>query len=200
MIFPLLVVATAASLLSSCATVDQKIVLAYSPVERPFSRQSGEIAVSRVEPRTSLKNSKGEWIVGSINDANGAHKADILSDRSLEEWITDALLLELKRVGYNVSYNSSLPQGVAKGIVISDINAFLNIAKETVSDVIKHEFHFNMDVFLNGAKTKTFSVATPGTKTLLSASKEELEKIMLQSLQGAILQILPEIITLTPPK
>ncbi|MEI6306117.1 MAG: hypothetical protein WCP33_04790 [Deltaproteobacteria bacterium] len=197
----LLLVTTIVSLLSGCATVDQKIMLSYATVDRSFGRQSGEISVSRVDPKNLAKNSKGEWIVGSINNANGVHRADILTDRSIGEWITDALLLELKHAGYTVSYTPTLPAAAARGVLISDINASLNINKEAVTDRTKNELKFNVDIFLNGAKAKTFSVASRDSKTLpLSASREDLDKIMLQSLQDAMLQIIPEITELKTQK
>lgn len=192
--------ALALTLLSGCATVDQKIGLAYAPVDRPFGRQSGEIAVSRSDPRSAAQKNKGEWIIGSINNVHGVHQADILAGRGLGEWITDALLLELKHAGYSVTYTPALPQGTARGITISDINVSLNVNKGAVSDETKQELKFNVDIFLNGAKAKTFTVASRDSKTLLSASREDMDKIMLRSLQDAMVQIIPEIIALTAPK
>jgi len=190
----------ALSLLSGCATVDQKIGLNYAPSERPFGQQSGEITVSRVESHPQAKNSKGEWIVGSINNVHGVHLADILADRSLGEWITDALLLELKHAGYSVTYAATLPPDAPRGISISNINISLNLNKDTVKDVTKQELKFNVDLFLKGAKVKTFTVASRDSKTVISASREDLDKIMLQSLQDAMLQVIPEITALTGSK
>lgn len=197
----LLLLGFVALLFSGCAMVDQKISLTYTPVERSFGRHSGEIAVSRVDTTSPARNSKGEWIVGSINNVHGVHGADILSVRSLGEWITEALLLELKHAGYTVTYTAAtLPSGVPAGIVITDISAYLNINKGTVSDDAKHELKFNVDAFQNGARKKTFTVASRDSKTLLSASKDDQERIMLQSLQDAMIQIIPEIIALTGQK
>jgi len=190
----------ALTFLSGCATVDQKILLAYAPVDRPFGQQSGDIAVTRVEPRPGLRNSKGEWIVGSVNNVHGVHQADILADRSLGEWITDALLLELKHAGYTVTYAATLPADAPRAVAISDINVTLNLNKGTVKDETKQELKFNVDLLLKGAKVKTFTVASRDSKTLLSASREDLDRIMLQSLQDAMLQIIPEITALTRAK
>jgi hypothetical protein len=190
----------ALTLLSGCATVDQKIGLSYAPVDRPFGRQSGEITVSRVEPGPGTRNSKGEWIIGSINNVHGVRQADILADYSLGEWITDALLLELKHAGYSATYAAAIPPDAPRGITISGINISLNLNKLTVKDETKQELRFNVDLFLKGTKVKTFTVAARDSKTLLSASREDLEKIMLTSLQDAMLQIIPEIIALTAPK
>jgi hypothetical protein len=190
----------ALSCLSGCATVDQKIVLNYSPTDRLMGRHNGEITVSRIDTPSFIKNSKGEWIIGSINNVHGVHQANILSDRSLGEWITDALLLELKRAGYTVVYASVLPTGTPNGVLITDIKVSLNVDNGTFSDEAKHELKFNVDVFLNGAKVKTFTVASSNKSTFLSASKEDEEKIMLQSLQDAMQQIVPDITALIGKK
>ena len=190
----------ALTVLSGCATVDQKIGLNYAPVDRPFGRQGGEITVTRVEPHPAARNGKGEWIVGSINNVHGVHQADILADRSPGEWITDALLLELKHAGYTVTYAAALPPDVTRGIAISDINVSLNLNKGTVSEETKQELKFNVDVFLKGARVKTFTVASRDSRTFLSASREDMDKIMLQSLQDAMLQVFPEITVLTGSK
>jgi hypothetical protein len=186
--------------LAGCATVDQKIALNYAPVDRPFGRHDGEIVVSRVEPLSSVQNSKGEWIIGSINNVHGVHRADLLSDRSLGEWITDAMVLELKHAGFSAASAPSLPAAVSRGILITDINVFLNVNKGLASDQIKHELTFNVEVFLNGAKAKTFTVTSSDNSTLLTASREAKEKIMLQSLQDAMQQIIPDIIALIEKK
>lgn len=188
----------ALSFFSGCATVDQKIGLNYAPVDRSFGRHSGEIAVSRITTQPPAKNAKGEWIIGSINNVHGVHQADILSERSMGEWITDALLQELRQAGYTVTYTTFPQPGAPRAVLISDINAFLQVNKGSVSDETKHELKFNVDLFLNGVKAKSFTVASRNSKTLpLSASRDDQEKIMFQSLQDAMLQIIPEIVALT---
>jgi hypothetical protein len=180
--------------LAGCATVDQKIALNYAPVERPLGRHSGEIAVSRTDTRPYARNGKGEWITGSLNNVHGVHRADILSDRSLGEWITDALVLELKHAGYTAISTASLPATAPAGVLITDINVSLNVNKGTFSDDARQELKFNVDVFLSGVKVKTFTVASHNNSTFLSTSPEDEERIMLQSLQDAMRQIIPDII------
>lgn len=188
------------TLFSGCAAVDQKIGLGYAPVDRPFGRQSGDITVTRVESRPAPRNSKGEWIIGSVNNVHGVHQADILADRSAGAWITDALLLELKHAGYSATYAAPLPPNASRGIVVSDITVHLNLNKGTVSDETKQELKFNVDLFQKGVKVKTFTVASRDSKTFVSASEEDLDKIMLNSLQDAMLQVIPEITALTGSK
>lgn len=187
--------------LSGCATVDQKIALNYSPTERSFGRHDGEILVSRAGSAPSERNSRGEWIIGSVNNIHGVHQADLLADRSLGDWITDALSLELKKAGYSVSSKPSMPGDAPLGIQISEINASMNANKGLFSMDTRQELKFTVELFQRGVKTKTFAVASRNNQTFaLSASKEEKEKIMLQSLQDAILQIIPEINSLTDKK
>lgn len=187
--------------LAGCATVDQKIGLTYARHDHSPVRHSGDITVTRVSPRPAARNSSGEWIIGSLNNVHGVHQADLLSDRSPEEWISDALLHELRQAGYTVTYAEALPAAVARGIAITNTSAFLTVNKGMVTADTRHELKFNVEVFLNGDKVKTLTVASRGDRTLpLNASKEEKERIMLKSLQDAMQQTMPEIMTLIDKK
>ena len=192
---------TALTLLSGCTIIDQKIGLNYARPEVSLIRHSGDITVTRSAPRPTVKNNNGEWILGSLNNVNGVHQADLLSDRSPEEWITDALLHELRQAGYTAFYKDPLPAAVARGIVLTNIGAFLTVNQGTVTADTRHELRFNAEVYLNGDKAKTFTVVSRDDRTIpLNASKEEKERIMLQSLQDAMQQIIPEISALIDKK
>jgi hypothetical protein len=70
-----------------------------------------------------------------------------------------------------------------------------------VSADTRHELKFNTEVFLNNDKVKTFTIASRDDRTVpLNASQEEKERILLQSLQEAMRQTIPEIITLIDKK
>jgi hypothetical protein len=184
--------------LAGCAAVDQKLGVGYAPVVRSFGRQNGDIAVSRIDPAAAVRNSKGEWVIGSLNNVHGVHRADLLADRSPGEWISEALLLELKHAGYTVTYTSALPADAPRGIRISNITAFMDVNQGMVSADLRYELKFNVDLFLNGTRSKSFSVASRDNQTLpLTASKETKEKVILRSLQDAIQQVMPEIVALT---
>jgi hypothetical protein len=185
------------SLLPGCATLDQKINLTYKPVDRPFGRNSGDVLVSRVDPASLLRNTKGEWVIGSLNNANGVKQADLLSDRALGEWVSDALVQELLQAGYSTKYAVQLPSGVARAAVINDISVFMNVDSGIGRAETKQELKFNVDIILNGLKIKTLAIAARDNKTLpLTASQEEKERIMRQSLQDAMQQVMPELIVL----
>ena len=187
--------------LNGCATTDQKIALNYARSNDSIVKHSGEILVSHVEPTSLTKNALGEWIIGSLNNVYGVHQADVLSDRSLGEWISQAVLHELRQSGYSVSPVPILPVAAVHGILISDIELLFQINKGAVSTESKHELKFNVSVYRNGTKTKTFSVAARDNRTIpLIASIEVKEKIMLQSLQDAMRQIIPDIISLIDKK
>lgn len=188
--------------LGGCATVDQKIGLSYARPDHPLVRHSGDITVSHVfGARPAARNSSGEWIVGGLNNVHGVHQSDLLSDRSPEEWVSEAMLFELRQAGYTVAYKDALPAAGTRGIVFTDVSAFLNVNRGAVSTDIMQELTFNAEVFLNGDKAKTYTVASRDGRTVpLNASREDMEKIMLQSLQNAMQKILPEIIVLIDTK
>lgn len=185
------------ALLSGCATVDQKVTLDYKPVDRPFGRNSGEVFVSRTDAVSLLRNTKGEWIVGSLNNVHGVRQADLLSDRTVGEWVSDALLQELKQAGYTAGYTARLPAAASRAILISNISVFMNVNQGTVSSETRHELKFDVDILRNGSKVKTFTIAARDNSTIpLIASLEKKELIMRQSLQDGMRQLLPELIDL----
>ncbi|ABK99854.1 YajG family lipoprotein [Pelobacter propionicus] len=177
-----------------CTTVDQTVSLNYAPLERAFGQQSGEFIVSRVDSRPFARNARGEWIIGSLNNVHGVHQADLLADRNQGEWISEALLLELKHSGYTVTRKSPLPPDTARGIEIRDLNASLNVNQDLFTSSAKQELKFNVDLYLNGTKIKTFAVVSRASHTLpLKASAEENARIMLQSMQDAMQQVMAEV-------
>ncbi len=193
-----LLCALSALLMSAgCATVDQKVNLGYAPFDRSFGRHSGTIVVSRIDPaRPAPRSEKGEWLIGSLNNVHGVRQADITSDRNLAEWTTDALILELKQAGYTVTQAQAMPSATPRGLIISDIESFTNVNSGVVTDELKHELRFTVTLIKNGDKVKTFGVASRDNRLLpLRVSKAEQEKILLLSLQDAMKQVIPEIIT-----
>ncbi len=187
--------------ISGCSIVDQKIRLNYTPLNRTYGLQKDTVVITRTDAVPFVRNNMGEWIVGSLNNVYGIHKADLVSDRNIGDWITDALIQELTKSGYKASYKSELPPGTVYQIAISDINSFMNVNKDVGRVKVVHELKFNINLFHNGQKVKTFAVASRNNQTLvLDASEEENEKIMLQSLQDAMQQVLPEIVALTGKK
>lgn len=186
------------SLLSGCATtVDQKITLSYKPVDSPLGRNRGEVVVSRTDAASPQRNIRGEWVIGSLNNVYGVRQADLLSDVAAGEWVSDALLQELKQAGYTAAYSATPPAESSRTIVINDINAFLNVNMGTFTVETKHELKFNIDIIINGSKIKTLAIATRDNKTLpLNASREEKERIMRKSLEDAMQQVIPELVVL----
>ena len=187
--------------LSGCATVDQKITMNYSPIDRGFGRHTETVVVSKTESTPFARNNKGEWIIGSINNVHGVQMADLLADRNQGEWITEALLLELKHAGYSATCKNPLPIGTAFGIQLSNINAFMNLNRGLVSTEIKHELKFNVDLFLSGVKIKSFAVASRTSQTVsLKASENESAMIILQTIQDAMQQVMSEVNAQTSKK
>jgi len=191
----------ALSTLGGCAIVDQKVGLSYARPELYLNRHTGDIALLRPAPPAPGRNSNGDWVIGSLNNVHGVHQADLLSDRSTAEWIADALLYELKQAGYQASYMDALPQGVARGVAVTGIRTDISVNRGNVSSDARHDLRFNVDVYLNGDRAKTFTVSSRDERTVpFTASREELESILLQSLQEAMKRLVPDIIALIDKK
>jgi len=193
----MLTVAVLSAMLGACATVDQKIALRYAPMDKLVGKHAGTVVVSRIDSAPKRLSQQGEWVIGTLNNVHGVRQADLLSDRFAGEWISDALVTELKRAGYSTSYAVPLPAGTRQGIVLTDVHVFLDVNSGAVTAKTAHELTFNVDVIINGEKRKTLTISSRDNQTVaLSASQEEKEQIMLKSLQDAMQKLLPEIITL----
>ncbi len=180
--------------LSGCAAIDQKIAMNYAPVDGALGRQEGTIVVSRIDSVPAVRNGRGEWIVGSLNNVHGVHGADLLADRNQGEWVTEALLLELKHAGYRATYQSPLPPATPFGIQLGNIRAFTDVNRGIFSSEIRQELKFNVELYRNGALIKSFAVASRTRQTVpLSASAGECDTIMLRALQDAMQQVMAEV-------
>ena len=97
---------------------------------------------------------------------------------------------------YTVTQAQAMPSATPRGLIISDIESFTNVNSGVVTDELKHELRFTVTLIKNGDKVKTFGVASRDNRLLpLRVSKAEQEKILLLSLQDAMKQVIPEIIT-----
>ena len=194
----------AALALSGCAaTTDQIVAMNYNhaPEDSMIGRRNGAVIVSCLDPAPSTQNNRGEWVVGSLNNAYGVHEADIVANRHQGEWVTEALILELKRVGYLATYKTPLPDDVEFGVQISEIKSFINVDRGIFSSDIEQKLKFNADIIINGNRIKSFSVAANSTKTTpFRASEEENHSVMLQTLQSAMRQVMSEILAQTANK
>ena len=112
-----------------------------------------EVVVSRSSARPPARSAAGDWVIGSLNNTYGVHQADLISDRSIDEWVTEALLYELRQAGFSAMYVERLPPTAGRGISITDITVVLNENKGIFSADTKHELRFNVEVFLNGARS-----------------------------------------------
>lgn len=186
----LLVLAT----LSGCAAVDQNISLSYAPLERPFGRQNATVVVTRLENHPATRNARGEWLVGSLNNVHGVHEADLLADRDPAEWITQALILELKQDGFSVTSATPLPADAPLAIRLRTIKASMTVNRALVSSVIKQELKFGVELMAAGTLLKAFSVTSRASQTVpFSPSPQENQAVMLQALQEALQQVMAEV-------
>jgi hypothetical protein len=95
----------------------------------------------------------------------------------------------------------AFPQAVARGVAITGIKTDISVNRGNVSSDARHELSFNVDVYLNGDRIKTFTVASRDERTVpFTASREELEAILVQSLQEAMRRLMPDIIALIDKK
>ena len=179
---------------TGCATTDQRLDFNYAPGNSTLGRQDGSISVSRNDTGAFTRNNRGEWIVGALNNVHGVHEADLVSDNNQGDWLSEALILELKRTGFTVTGKPPAPPAAGIGIQLNDIKASMNVNSGIFSSDIKQELTFSVDFFNNGSKVKTFTVAARAGQTVLfRASSTETTAILTQTVQDALHQVLSEL-------
>lgn len=181
--------------LTACSATDQSIRLAYAPLDHSFGRHSGEIVVSRQETPAPQRTATGEYLVGAFNNVHGVPQADIRAAVTPGEWMAEALTLELKQAGYSATLAPQPPATAPRAVVLTNIRCYLNVNSGLVTDEARQELRFEVDLLRNGSRIKSFSIASRDTKTVpFSISRQELEQMLLQSLQDAMHQIVPAVI------
>ncbi len=173
-----------------CATVDEKIILKYEPSPNIYERRSGVINISKAL-QSQKQSNNGDWLVGSLNNANGVKRASLFANRSNVDFIVDAIMVELKQIGYTPKIKQK-PTGNA--IFISDISSFFNVNKGLVTYDLEHKITFNVDLYRNGQKVKSFLVFYQDSETVppVKVSSQE-EKMLTKSAQKAVTQIIKEL-------
>jgi len=103
------------SMLCSCAFVDQKVGLTYTPVVNATGG-NGALSIAKPEIISIQKNNKGQYVIGTVKNGWGMKTADTVTNDSPADWIALALKIELERAGYDVTLVENISGSGSKGL------------------------------------------------------------------------------------
>jgi hypothetical protein len=178
------------SYMTGCASVDQRVNLAYEKVV-DSKGGSGELLIAKpVEQHNAFKKPSGELVIGKIKDTD----REIITTDSISEWLMLAFVQELYTAGYNVKTVSELPADVIKGIkiTISEIKAaqvFGTLIVKTESGI-----KLSVEVWKNGKYVRTLNIEGDHEEKGVNRSAEPVSTLLQKNLQNLMQKLVPDII------
>lgn len=178
-------------LVMGCATASQKVTVLYQPVVHDGTG-TGELYLAGATG--SAGHADVQWIVGTVKNNDGEQVGDIVSPVAPADLVMDAFRQELAAAGYTTKLVGSLPQGAAKGIVVTGTDIHL----EEVSSFIKAEgtsrVKVSVEVWKQGQVVKKLAYEARISDFAVKDRDELLPTTLQKALQEIMKQAVPEII------
>lgn len=178
-------------LVMGCATASQKVTVLYQPVVHDGSG-SGELYLAGATGTAG--HAEVQWVVGTVKNNDGEPLGDIVSPVAPTDLVMDAFRQELTAAGYTTKLVGSLPQGGAKGIVVTGTD----IRLEEVSSLVKAEgtsrVKVSVEVWKQGSVVKKLDYEVRISDFAVKDREELLPAILQKALQGVMTQAVPEVI------
>lgn len=180
-----------ALLVAGCATTNQKVTVLYQPVVHDGTG-AGELYLAGTG--RSAGHADIQWVVGTVKNSDEEPVGDIVSPIASADLVTDAFKQELAAAGYTTNLVGSLPQGTAKGIVVTGADIHL----EEVSSLIKAEgtsrVKVSVEVWRQGRVVKKLAYEERISDFAVKDRDQLLPTILQKALQEIMKQAVPEII------
>lgn len=191
-------------LFSGCAYVDQKVVLTYSPIN---AAKGGRGDLFIVKPVDNLSNRKKEngLVIGTVKSGLGVRTADVVTSDNAADWVTMALIQELRSAGYNVKPVKNFPERTSKGVQITLHELFVDQDTGLATIGAITDLKFNIDVYRDNNKISTINVAAKGDDRTIKVndvfgvigSSAEIKGLSLKrALNSAMQQSIPQIVNM----
>ena len=135
------------------------------------------------------------WVIGTRKDAYGVVTGEILSARSTEDTVLDALKEELSAAGYRVVLGNVLPAGVPKGLELGSVQVELNETSELSKVEATGKVKLSLSIWKDGVKVRRLDYQASASDVSVFHSnqlaKETVEKILVEVMKQAV----PDIVT-----
>lgn len=179
-----------AALVAGCATANQKVTVLYEPVVHDGTG-TGDLYVAGGD---TADHADIQWVIGAVKNRDTEQVGDIVSAIAPADLVTDAFKQELALAGYTTNLVGSLPQGAAKGIVVSGAD----IRLDEVSSLIKVEgtsrVKVAVEMWKQGRVVKKLAYEARISDFAVRDREQLLPTILQKALQEIMKQAVPEVI------
>lgn len=146
-----------------------------------YQTLSDEVYTNKFVTINSLKDTReNPNIIGEFLDSDGAVKSQAFLSTSLDEWLKDALVKELKALGVEVVDDAS-----------TSVDVRISSAKATLQSFKKENLKASVELFLKiqkGETTITKRVAQSGSKFVAIATNSDIEPYVRELLYDIVKQ------------
>lgn len=174
-----------------CAAANQKVTVLYQPVVHDVTG-AGELYLAGA--KGSAGQTDIQWVVGTVKNSAGEPVGDIVLPIAPADLVMDAFKQEFTAAGYSTSLVGLLPQGIAKGIVVTGAE----IHMEEVSSLIKAEgtsrVKVSVEVWKQGRVVKKLAYEARISDFAVKDRDQLLPDTLQKALQEIMKQAVPEVI------
>lgn len=197
LVFLVLIVA---ALGAGCATVgDQRVELLYQRGANA-SGGSGDLYVVAESPALSGGSNTIQWVLGEILNKDGEKLGNTVTDTAPMDTLTAALIQEFKGAGYNTIQDKSMPQGVAKGVLLKSATIKLDEVKSAASLEVKCKVTVTLEPWRDGKAINKVDYESEYTDTVVTGRDTLPSKTLQQAMRVIMKRSVPDIVKMIEQK
>ena len=183
-----------------CATTSNPVSIFYSPSGEARGG-SGNLFLKTESNRTARNNAGGiRWAIGREKDSYGLVNDEILSERSPEDMMLDAIKRELTAAGYRVETGATMPPGVTKGVDLTKVQIEVDETAGIPKIDATGRVRISVDVWKKGVVVKKLNYGSEVSDTAIINRDLLPREIIERGLRGVLKQAVPDIVSVLESK
>lgn len=189
-----LLIGVLAILTAGCVQVAHKVDVLYSPTATYRGGTGTLELVTTASTRDSGSEPSIRWVLGQINNTDGAATGEIISSMRPQDVITDAFKRELAAAGYQINYSKTADASTKKGVVFTDISVQLTEVTALPKLESSCSILLKMDLWKNGTTVKRTEYRSK-VSDIAVINRDQLSSSLYQkAIEDIIQQAVPDII------
>ena len=189
-----------AALGAGCATVgDQRVEILYQRSANA-SGGSGDLYVVAESPALGGGATTIQWVLGEIRNKDGEKLGNTVTDTAPMDTLTAALVQEFKGAGYNTIQEKSMPQGVAKGVLLKSATIKLDEVKSAASLETKCKVTVTLEPWRDGKAIDKVDYESEYTDTAVTGRDTLAAKTLQQAMKVIMKRSVPDIVKMIEQK
>ena len=185
---------------AGCATIERSLTPYYKPAAHA-SGGSGDVYVATAGgyPGGDRK-ARVQWILGKVKNSDGETTGNIVSQIAPADVAQQAFTQELNAAGYSARPVDVLPEGVAKGVEISNVTMDMEEVTSLVKSDVTGDLNVAVDVWKEGRKIKRLDYKTRTSDFSVKDRERLAQEVLEGSLQDIMKQAVPDVIKVLEEK